>query len=460
MKLLNFLIEKRVTFMGLLLLFVCVTFVSGGMEFRDPYYGSPSTLPYISGYEYDTLLKRTEITTDKVEWPKGREIRVGIFARAYGVGIGEGTLKDLNVLGQETIPTYQDGPDDVWDKKVDEGKDKGSWKAGEDPVTTVYREEVPKDTVVKSYSWDSKGDVTLTPWGWEETVGNAVTIRWPVGIQGTFTTSGGWRLGNSSTTTNQGARKAEGHHVISHKYYCSVCGEEGDTPEAIGGKEKHKEVACPECGDKYHVCDKTAVHKHSKDPDTGKYRCDPLQISLNKTSFMVGEELVVSVERDDHYWVVMDIDDTYRASGNPESSGSSSSETRTTLTSSDVGDRTVAITVYYDDDGGMTIKKTTETFSISVEDAPSVSLNNWNFSTYDTLEVTVSKSDLYYVDFTINGDSVPGKYTSGDETSVTLSKGFDHDDAGYHQVAINIYWGENGKRSTTHYEYVLILDDR
>lgn len=102
MRLLNFLIEKRVTFMGLLLLFVCVTFVSGSMEFRAAYDGRPTTLPYISGFDDNTLLKRTEITTDKVEWPRGRQIRVGIFARAFGVGVGEGTLTNLNVLDKAT----------------------------------------------------------------------------------------------------------------------------------------------------------------------------------------------------------------------------------------------------------------------------------------------------------------------------------------------------------------------
>ena len=398
-------------------------------------------------------MKREEITTGKVEWPFGREVYVAIYGRAYGVGVGEGTLINVNVLDKPTLSTYEDGPDNVWEKKGPNGE----WKKGYDDVTTLLRQVVPKDTKKTGYDWDSEGKVVLTPWVWQQTVGQAVSIRYPFAAQGTFSTSGKW-IKDSSTTT-QSARKAQGTHGISHKVWCSSCDAQGDDAEAIGGKEAHKEVTCKRsgCGVKYRACNPVAVRKHSKDPDTGKYRCDPLRISLNKTDFMVGEELVVNVEREGLHIANMHMNGTFRTAGYPKLHDRTKTEMRTTFTSEDVGDHNVTISVYYNKGNGC--GSTEETYTISVEDAPSVSLNNWTFTTYDTLEVTVSKSDLYYVDFTINGDSVPGQYASGN-TSLTLSKGFDYDDVGYHQVAINIYWGENGERSTTHYEYVLISDDR
>ena len=279
MRFLNFLIEKRAMFLGLLLLLFSVTFVSGDIVFHEP--TGVSRIPSIAGwvnYNPGPIVKRTEITSGKVEWPKGRRIGVDIETYADGVGVGQGTLTNLVVLDKEPLPTYQGNEIDVWAKK----EDNGEWERGTAVLVRArYVDEVPDDVKAKKYKWESGGDVTLTPWVWEETVGNAVTIRWPVGAQGTFTTTGRWI--KDKTTTTRSARKAEGTHHVAHRYYCEVCGEEGDTPEAIGGKEKHKKVECPECGDKYHVCDKTAVHKHSEDPDTGKYRCDPLRISLNKT---------------------------------------------------------------------------------------------------------------------------------------------------------------------------------
>lgn len=207
MKLLNFLIEKRVVFMGLLLLFISVTFVSGSMEFRKVHQGRPNTLPYISGFtsNHGDLVKREEITTGKKEWLFGREVYVAIYGRAYGVGVGEGTLININVLGKPTVSTYEDGEDNVWEKR----ESNGEWEKKEDDVTTLYREVVPEDTEKTGYNWDSKGEVWLKEWLWQQTVGQAVTLRIPpLGVQGTFSTQGRW-VKDSSTTT-QSARKAEG----------------------------------------------------------------------------------------------------------------------------------------------------------------------------------------------------------------------------------------------------------
>ena len=173
---------------------------------------------------------------------------------------------------------------------------------------------------------------------------------------------------------------------------------------------------------------------------------------------MVGEELVVSVEREGHNYVNLYVDSKYRASGYPESSGSSSSETRTVLTSSDVGDRTVSVTVWVFDKNTKASTSTTETFTISVEAAPSVSLNDTFFTVYDTLEVTVSKSDLYYASMSINGVYADGSYASGN-TSMTLQKTFDSDDAGgYLEVVVTVSYGSGGQQTTTYTEYVFFQD--
>ena len=277
-----------------------------------------------------------------------------------------------------------------------------------------------------------------------------------------MTVTGTWEGQDNKSISRWAASGTQGSHDRKFIYHCSKCDEKGDSEEAIGGKEKHDWVTCPECGDEYRACDKSLAHIHSKDPDTGRYRCDPLQISLNKTSFMVGEELVVSVEREGHYYVNMELDDKWRAGGYPESSGSSSSEVRTTLTSSDVGDRTVSIIVWRTENGES--KSETETFSISVEAAPSVSFNQTLFSRYDNeLEVTVSKSDLYCAEMYIyynysstNIDSIT-EHANG---SVTLKKSFDEGDGGHHPVKIIVFWGELGEKSIEVWEYIFVEEDR
>ena len=117
-------------FMGLLLLFILtsVTFVSSDIVFKK-FSHRPNTLPYISGYTHVDIVKRTEITSGKVDWTE-RDVYVAIHGRAYGVGVGEGTLINLNVLGKPTIPTHEDGTDNIWEKR----EDNGSWKKGYDTL--------------------------------------------------------------------------------------------------------------------------------------------------------------------------------------------------------------------------------------------------------------------------------------------------------------------------------------
>ncbi|MYF57083.1 hypothetical protein F4225_15360 [Candidatus Poribacteria bacterium] len=112
---------------------------------------------------------------------------------------------------------------------------------------------------------------------------------------------------------------------------------------------------------------------------------------------------------------------------------------------------------------GITHPTTTDThdaqMSVNVSDTDdgSVALNNWVFMTYDTLEVTVTKSDLYFAYMSINGESI-GNYASGN-TSLTLQRSFDSDDAGYHEVVITVNYGSGGQQTTKYTEYVLVLGD-
>lgn len=389
----------------------------------------------------------------------GPEVSVTISVSATGLGFGQAIFSPVTVLGT-TVPEYADEAIDVGTKTS-----KGKWRHGTETIKTTFKQRLPAQAskAAASYPWSAEGKIVLTPYAWKESVSKGGGIRWPLQVQGTMTTTGEWVPFDSKKIPRWAAQGTQGSHDRKFIYHCSKCDEKGDSEEAIGGKEKHDWVTCPECGVKHRACDKSLAHKHSLDPDTGRYRCDPLQISLNKTDFMVGEELVVSVQREGHYYVNMELDDKWRAYGYPES-GSSSSETRTTLTESDVGDRTVSIIVWRTENGES--KSDTETFSISVEAAPSVSFNQTLFGRYDNeLEVTVSKSDLYCAEMSIyyEGSSTNRDIImdyAGDNTSVTLKKSFDKDDVGYHTVYIIIYYGENGEKSIEVWEYIFVTDDR
>ncbi|MYB02056.1 hypothetical protein F4X90_20600 [Candidatus Poribacteria bacterium] len=118
-------------------------------------------------------------------------------------------------------------------------------------------------------------------------------------------------------------------------------------------------------------------------------------------------------------------------------------------------------------EGSWDVKLKDDIANVSSTGAPcpgeaSVTSNNWYFSKYDnTLEVTVSKSDLYgaqmsiyYEGISTNRDIITDY--AGDNTSVTLKKSFDADDVGYHSVQIIIYYGENGEKTATDWHYIQV----
>ena len=226
-------------------------------------FNSSSTVPVISDGGYDEFVKYIDIVTDAETWSHSTAYVV-VAAWADGLGIGQGTLAPVTILGQ-TYATYQDTPDTVGSTSPS-----GSWTAGTKvSVGADIEMEVPKDKE-KSYSWSASGNVKLTPHVWQESVSIGGAIRWPVGIQGTFTTSGTWKLeGNSSTTRSAAA--ASGTHTVKFQYRCDVCKQSGDTAAAIGGKEAHVEGECPgsDCSVRYRKCTPPVGHKIIVCPGSG-----------------------------------------------------------------------------------------------------------------------------------------------------------------------------------------------
>lgn len=78
---------------------------------------------------------------------------------------------------------------------------------------------------------------------------------------------------------------------------------------------------------------------------------------------------------------------------------------------------------------------------------PSIAYNDTVFDVYESLEVTVSKSDLYYVMMLIDGILVDSKYASGGEA--VLRKTWNTGDIGVRTVEIITYFGDEGEHSTS-----------
>lgn len=83
----------------------------------------------------------------------------------------------------------------------------------------------------------------------------------------------------------------------------------------------------------------------------------------------------------------------------------------------------------------------------SVASIPNVTFNKTTFKVYETLEVTVEKTDLYYVAMYIDGEHAASGY-AGSDGAIVLSKTFDTGDVGNHTVKLLIY-SDGGANSTT-----------
>ncbi len=292
MKLINLLKEKRTFAMSVLLMFVFGTMVSGEIKFA-----SKTAPPWIGGTSgSDSPLKKIEIITGDEQWPNGKRLHVFIAAGARGLGIGEGTLKPVTILGNDHS-IWEDGTDEVGSTNPN-----GSWQSSLGSfVATFIMKDIPEDSEETSFDWSANGTVKLTPYVWQVSVSNGVSISLPVALQGSYSTSGTW-ITDSTRSTTRSAVGTSGTHTVDVRYYCSSCNIEGNTKEAIGGKEAHAKVTCSREGcDGYRECDTAAKALHSLCEGCNEYRCNgESHIQKNCSSAYFGSMLIYSCGQP--YW--------------------------------------------------------------------------------------------------------------------------------------------------------------
>ncbi len=257
--------DTHLLIISALLILLLGTVVWGKIEFSSD---AGYTAPVISGS--DPLRKKVEITTGAAEWPDGKEVSVKIAALVGGLGIGQGTLAPVTILGQ-TYATWQGSPKEIGTKTTS-----GRWKYEGDTVTAVKRESIPSNNQQTTFDWSAEGSVKITPYVWQESVSIGGAIRWPFAIQGSFGTTGTWASSANHSTTRSAASGKKGTHTVNVIYYCYGCKAEGDTQEAIGGKAAHAVKTCSRdaCGISYRECDTTAKALHSECEGCNTYRCD------------------------------------------------------------------------------------------------------------------------------------------------------------------------------------------
>lgn len=408
---------------------VFVTLGSGKVFFRYP-----DVRPWISGGS-DDIVRKEEIITGEVEWPNGRTVNVAIYAFARGLGIGEGTLAPVTILGTP-IATHQDGSEEIWEIKTRDGK----WKYGNTTVRTRIQDSIPEDSKETGYRWSASGTVTLTPYVWQETITRGGAIRFPLQVAGTFSTSGKW-IKDSSDTTTQGAPNNSGTHSVTHKIYCSVCDAEGATAEAIGGVKAHEEIECKRegCGVEYRICDEDAAALHSICEGCSTWRCDR---STGKDHRQV--TCPESTGCGKPYWVCSDSSwphtttvtggcgHTYLACMSGDHAWEAS------CTSTDADGNTCNVGGHYE--------CVPHTCTFNDSNPVSITYNKVSFEVYETLEVTVTKKDLYAASLYIDGEFVDSGTTYSGK--VVLRKRFNSGDVGTPTITITV-WYNGGSESTS-----------
>lgn len=137
-----------------------------------------------------------------------------------GLGIGEGTLAPVTILG-ETVATYQDGTQSFGTKSNVTGK----YSSETGNVRTFIPRYVKETERRTRIYWAAEGYVTITPYVWQESVSIGGAVRIPLSFQGTYTTTGTWKIGNSATSTTRAAPSSNsGHHIIEDRYHSSESG--------------------------------------------------------------------------------------------------------------------------------------------------------------------------------------------------------------------------------------------
>lgn len=82
----------------------------------------------------------------------------------------------------------------------------------------------------------------------------------------------------------------------------------------------------------------------------------------------------------------------------------------------------------------------------SVASIPNITYNKTVFAVYETLEVTVQKTDLYVANMYIDNNLVQSTYANGGQ--VVLRKTWHTGDIGIRNVKIVLYFGDEGEHST------------
>lgn len=440
MRLLNLLIEKRVLIMSGLLLLITVTLVSGGIEFNNSRYNMPA--PWINGGSTSgwEIVRKQEIITRDVVWPNGNQVYVAIYGSANGLGVGEGTLEPVTILGH-TYAKHQDGAEDVGEKTSS-----GKWKYGDGLIRTIIKDSIPEDSEETSYPWSANGYIILTPYVWQETVTEGGAIRFPLSIQGSYSKSGSWKLESARSTTQSAASGNSGTHGVSHKIYCSVCDAEGTTAEEIGGADAHEETECERegCGVEFRICDSSAVWLHQICEGCSTWRCDRstgkyhAKVTCSESTGCGKEYWACGPDASPHtttvnggcghsYLACVSGDHAYRQN----------------CTNTDANGISCNVGGYYE--------CVSHTCTFNNSNPLNITYNDVTFEVYETLEVTVTKKDLYMINLYINGEYVTSAYPGSNGPAVA-SYTFDSGDAGQNiTVSIHVYSGsQNAPDYSTH----------
>lgn len=198
-----------------------------------------SQKPQITGTE--PVEMQVNITSGSKQWAEidGNEVSVIVSASASGLGIGQGTLESVTIVGT-TYPSYQDEAEDIGTHTTD-----GGWTKGTTTITTSIIDYLPGDGEKTKFAWSAGGYIKITPYIWQESIAIGGGIRWPLQVQGTFTTTGTWKTHTDRSITRHAAEGIKGNHIINMTYYCASCKAKGDTKESIGGAAAHNIVPCP-----------------------------------------------------------------------------------------------------------------------------------------------------------------------------------------------------------------------
>ncbi len=369
--------------------FISVLLLSFGTfaEANINYYPTDA-IPEITGS--GSFEMEQEITTGKRRWKVagGPEASITISVSAYGLGYGQGTLTSITILGQ-TFPQYEDPAIEVGSKTS-----KGKWVKGTNTIKTVISRPLAGAMPggEDSYDWEAEGQVVLTPYAWKESVTAGGGLRWPLQIQGTFSTTGTWEGQTSKDITRSAASGTTGAHDLKLTYYCSTCGVTGDTPESIGGKEAHALVTCerPGCGEQYYKCNKKSAKLHSIPAGSDQWNCDLLSVLFNKTTFTYDEELVVTIQKEgiQSAHIKLDgqlpiLDPTPDA---PDKIIISTGLSHLDFSASNKWYGKVTVTVNYDSNGTTQQESVEQYISVSKK---GYSANSSSFSAYGTYEAAV-----------------------------------------------------------------------